>query len=82
VKTLGITLITISLLVIALYAYGLFFSPYSEIFLKIAVFAMITVVFGIVGWIGYSMVKAPKPKDLKDLEKEIEEVVKGKKSEG
>jgi hypothetical protein len=81
-KTFGIILIALSLLVIALYAYGLFFSPYSEIFLKIAVFAMITVVFGIVGWIGYSMVKAPEPKDLKDLEKELEEVVKGKKSEG
>jgi len=70
------------MILIALYAYGLFLSPYSEIFLKIAVFVIITVVFGIVGWIGYSMVKAPEPKDLKDLEKEIGEVVKGKKSEG
>ncbi len=81
-KALGVLLIALSLLVIALYAYGLFFSPYSEIFLKIAVFAIIAVVFGIVGWIGYSMVKAPQPKDLKELEKEIEEVVKGKKGEG
>jgi uncharacterized membrane protein len=37
------------LLMIALYAYGLFFSPYSEVFLKVAVFAIITVLFGIVG---------------------------------
>jgi predicted DNA-binding transcriptional regulator len=73
---------SLGMILIALYAYDLFFSPYSEIFLKMAVFAIIAVVFGIVGWIGYSMVKAPEPKDLKDLEKGLEEVVKGKKSEG
>ena len=32
----------------ALYAYGLFFSPYSETFLKVAVFAIIAVLFGII----------------------------------
>jgi len=33
----------------ALYAYGLFFSPYSEVLLKVTVFAIITVLFGIIG---------------------------------
>ena len=81
-KALGIGLIALSILVIALYAYGLFFSPYSLIFLKVAVFAIIAVVFGILSWVGYSMLKVPKPKELKDLEKEIEEIAKGKKGEG
>jgi uncharacterized membrane protein len=50
VKVSGIALLALSLLMIALYAYGLFFfSPYSEVFLKVAVFAIITVLFGIVG---------------------------------
>jgi len=33
----------------ALYAYGLFFSPYSEVFLKVAAFAIITVLFSLIG---------------------------------
>ena len=80
-RALGISIIALSVLVIATFGYGLFFSPYSLIFLKVAVFAIIAVVFGILGWVGYSMVKAPQPKELKDLEREIQEVVKGKKGE-
>jgi len=49
VKVSGITLLALSLLVIALYAYGLFFSPNSEIFLKVAAFTIIAVLFGIIG---------------------------------
>jgi uncharacterized membrane protein len=49
VKVSGIALPALSPLVIALYAYGLFFSPYSETFLKAAVFAIIAVLFGIIG---------------------------------
>jgi len=49
VKVSGIALLALSLLMIALYAYGLFFSLYSEVFLKVAVFAIITVLFGIIG---------------------------------
>lgn len=45
----GVALPALSLLFIALYAYGLFFSPYSEVFLKATVFAIITVVFGVIG---------------------------------
>lgn len=80
-KTLGIALIVASVSVVTLYAYGLFFSPYSEIFVKIAVFAIVAVVFGIISWVGYSMTRAPKPKNLEELEKELEEIVKGKKAE-
>jgi uncharacterized membrane protein len=50
VKFSGIALLALSLLVLALYAYGLFFSPYSEVFLKVVVFAIITVLFGVIGY--------------------------------
>jgi hypothetical protein len=33
----------------ALYAYGLFFSPYSETFQKVTVFAIIAVLFSLIG---------------------------------
>jgi len=48
VKVSGIALLALSLLMIALYAYGLFFSPYSETFLKAAVFTIIAVLFGLI----------------------------------
>jgi hypothetical protein len=48
-KISGIALLALSLLVIALHAYGLFFSPYSEIFLKVAVFMIIAVLFDVIG---------------------------------
>jgi len=49
VKVSGTALLALSLLFIALYAHCLFFSPYSEVFLKVAVFAIITVLFGVIG---------------------------------
>jgi len=49
VKVSGVALPALSLLVNALYDYGLFFSPYSEVFLKVTVFAIIAVLFGIIG---------------------------------
>jgi len=49
VKISGIALLALSLFVIALYACGLFFPPYSEIFLKVAVFTIIAALFSVIG---------------------------------
>ena len=81
-KSLGVFLIAISVLAIATSAYGLFLSPYSLVLLKVMVFLIVTAVFGLLGWLGYSMIKLPQPKELKEVETEIEKLVRAKKCEG
>ena len=70
-KALGLTLITVSILIIILYGYGLFATPYWITLVKITLFTAVTAILGILAWIGYSIATTQPSKPLEEIEKEI-----------
>ncbi len=86
-QIVGAALITISIIVIIVYAL-LMFGPYipvlntiftqtvSLIALQVTAFIAVAVVFGILAWIGYTLATTPPPKPIEEIEKEIEEELK------
>ncbi len=77
-KAIGALLIIVTIVVIPLYIWLLWFNTDEIAFLviKITVFLAILIVFGIVGWIGYTLVTTPPPKPIEEIEKELEEELK------
>ncbi|RLG50186.1 MAG: transcriptional regulator [Thermoproteota archaeon] len=61
-KLLGSGLMIISLAVIIVYAWLLFFTKYSLVVLKVTVFMLVLVLFSLIGWVGYTIVTTPVPK--------------------
>ena len=75
-KLIGAGLIAVSALVILIYLYGLFFSGFADILIKLTVFIAVAGVMGILGWIGYTLATTPPPKPIEEIEKEIEAELK------
>jgi len=73
-KVIGFGLITLSVVVVIVYGYMLFASPYSAVVLKLTVFIAVVVFFSILAWIGYTLATAPSSKTIKEIEKELEAV--------
>ncbi len=83
-KLVGGTLLAVSVIVIIIYGW-LVFAPPSwivggdkvDIFvLKLTGFIAVAGVFGILGWIGYTLATTPPPKPIEEIEKELEEELK------
>ncbi len=83
-KALGVILLIISIIVIIVYGWLVFAPPVKTVFgqpldilvLKITGFVAVAVIFGILGWIGYTLATTPPPKPIEEIEKEIEEELK------
>ncbi len=77
-KAIGTLLLIISVIVILVYIWLLWFTNEDIAFavVKITVFLGILVLFGIIGWIGYTLATTPPPKPIEEIEKEIEEELK------
>ena len=75
-RILGVTMVIISLIVIIAYGYIMFLTPYWESLLRITNFLIILLLFGILGWIGYTLATTPPPKPVEEIEKELEEAMK------
>ena len=75
-KVIGGALLVISIIIIILYGYLIFFTDYAMLLLKITGFVAIAGVFGILAWIGYTLATTPPPKPIEEIEKEIEEELK------
>ncbi len=78
-KVVGAGLVAVSAIVIGVYIWLVFFPPASGIdlfVLKITGAAAIAGVFGILGWIGYTLATTPPPKPIEEIEKELEEELK------
>jgi predicted DNA-binding transcriptional regulator len=78
-KVIGGGLLALSIVVIAVYLWLLFFPPleYVDIFiLKLTGAIAVVAVFAIVGWIGYTLATTPPPKPIEEIEKEIEAELK------
>lgn len=76
-KLIGGGLIVVSIIVVLIYLYGLFFNePLGQWLVKLTVFIAVAGVMGILGWIGYTLATTPPPKPIEEIEKEIEEELK------
>jgi predicted DNA-binding transcriptional regulator len=84
-KVIGGGLLALSIVVIAVYLWLVFFPPRNilvgldtlDIFvLKLTGAIAVVAVFAIVGWIGYTLATTPPPKPIKEIEKEIEAELK------
>jgi len=83
-KALGALLLIVSIIVIIVYGWLVFAPPVKTVFgqpldilvLKITGFVAVAIVFGILGWIGYTLATTPPPKPIEEIEKEIEEELK------
>ncbi|MEM4576204.1 MAG: hypothetical protein QW701_01935 [Candidatus Nezhaarchaeales archaeon] len=78
-KMVGGGLLALSIIVVIVYLWLVFFPPFSGVdlfVLKLTGAVAIVVVFAIVGWIGYTLATTPPPKPIEEIEKEIEEEIK------
>ncbi len=78
-KVVGAGLVGISAIIIGVYTWLVFFPPITgaDIFvLKLTGAAAVVGVFGILGWIGYTLATTPPPKPIEEIEKELEEELK------
>jgi len=85
-KAIGWALFIISILVIIIYGYLVFFTSYTMIVLEITAFVLVAGVFGIVAWIGFTVATTPPPEPVVEIEEslreEIERIEKEVKEEG
>ncbi len=75
-QIIGGGLLVISIVVIVLYGYIVFFTEWSTLLLQITGFVAVAGVFGILAWIGYTLATTPPPKPIEEIEKELEEELK------
>ena len=75
-QLLGGLLLVISIIVIIVYGWILFFTQWSILLMQITAFIAIAGVLGILAWIGYTLATTPPPKPIEEVEKEIEEELK------
>ncbi len=75
-QLIGAALAVISILVIIVYGWILFFTEWSMLLLQLSAFIAVLGVFGILAWIGYTLATTPPPKPIEEIEKEIEEELK------
>ncbi|MCY0868954.1 MAG: transcriptional regulator [Desulfurococcus sp.] len=75
-QLVGVGLLVASIIVILVYAYILFFTEYSWLLVQITLIIAVAGVFGILGWIGYTLATTPPPKPIEEIEKEIEAELK------
>ncbi len=78
-QTIGWSLLALSVIVIILYSWLLWFPMWKGIdvfLLKLTGWAAVLAVFGILGWIGYTLATTPPPKPVEEIEKELEQELK------
>ncbi|MGI0024315.1 MAG: transcriptional regulator [Nitrososphaera sp.] len=61
----GAALLAISIVVFILYAYFLLGSQYGIMILQLTVLAAVAVLLAVLGWIGYTMLTAPRTEEGK-----------------
>lgn len=59
----GAALLAIAIAAFILYAYFLLGSQYSMIILKLTVLAAVAILLTVLGWIGYTMLTAPRAEE-------------------
>jgi len=80
-RVIGGLLLVVSAAIVVIYGWLVFLTDYYLLVLKLTGFIAIAGVFGILGWIGYTLATTPPPKPIEEIEKEIEEELKKLESE-
>ena len=75
-QLIGVGLLVISTIVVVVYGWLVFFTEWSLLLLQITGFVAIVGIFGVLGWIGYTLASTPPPKPIEEIEKELEEELK------
>ncbi|MET1102155.1 MAG: transcriptional regulator [Pyrodictiaceae archaeon] len=83
-RLIGALLIIVSVVVVIVYGWLVFAPPDIKVLgdkidifvLKLTGFIAIAGIFGILGWIGYTLATTPPPKPIEEIEKELEEELK------
>ena len=75
-KVIGGLLFIVSIVIIIVYGWLVFFTGYALLLLKITGFVAVAGVFGVLAWIGYTLATTPPPKPIEEIEKELEEELK------
>jgi len=78
-QVVGAGLVAVSIAVIVIYVWLVFFPPWAGIdliVLKLTGVIAVAGVFGILAWIGYTLATTPPPKPIEEIEKELEEELK------
>lgn len=83
-QVIGVGLALVSAIVIVVYGVLVFRPPAWTILgmsadmfvLKLTGFVAVLGVFGVLGWIGYTLATTPPPKPIEEVEKELEEELK------
>ena len=85
-QAIGTALLVISIIVIIVYGWLVFLPPDWTVpglnipidlfMLKLTGFIAVAGIFGILGWIGYTLATTPPPKPIEEIEKELEEELK------
>jgi len=75
-QVVGALLIVLSVAVIIVYGWMVFFTEWSLLLLQITGFIAVLGVFGILAWIGYTLATTPPPKPIEEIEKELEKELK------
>jgi predicted DNA-binding transcriptional regulator len=73
---IGSSLLIVSIIIIIAYIWLVFFTAWDLLILKLTGSIAIIAIFGILAWIGYTLVTTPPPKPIEEIEKEIEEEMK------
>ena len=75
-QVIGFLILLVSAAVILAYIYLIFLTDFYLLLLKITAAVSVAGVFGVLGWIGYTLATTPPPKPIEEIEKEIEEELK------
>lgn len=62
-RGVGAALITTSIIIFVLYTYFLFGTQYGMLLIQLTVLAAIAILLTVFGWIGYTMLTAPRMED-------------------
>ena len=79
-QVVGALLMVLAVAVIIAYGWIVFFTEWSLLLLQITGFIAVAGVFGILGWIGYTLATMPPPKPIEEVEKELEVELKNLES--
>jgi len=81
-QAVGGLLLIGSIVVSLLYVYGVFFTDYALLLLKLTASVAVLGVLFILAWIGYTLATTPPPPPIEEIEKELEEELKKLEEEG
>jgi predicted DNA-binding transcriptional regulator len=70
-RVIGGSIFILSIFVILVYGWILFFTEYSIIALQVTAFIAVAGVLAILAWIGYTLATTPPPKPIEEIEKEL-----------